>query len=109
MAIELYSKELISNEVKNEAIRVAGDPEQKAIIIVKELISLSCTFKPKLLTIARALSELPSVNSIGGMIEALFWRIVTFGMYYNLAFVPCNCTLTFAPQVMTKNYKMKWD
>ena len=82
VALELYSKELISNEIKNEATRVAGDPEQKAFILVKELFSLCTTFKSKLLTIARAISELPSVNSIGGMMEALFWRMVMFGMLY---------------------------
>ena len=76
VAIELYSKELISSEVKNEATRVAGDPKQKAFVLVKELASLMNAFKAKLLTIARALSELPEVNNIGGMMETLFWRLV---------------------------------
>ena len=76
VAIELHSNDLISNEAKIEATRVAGDPQQKALTVVNELYSLSNASQQKLLTIARALSQISAVNNIGGTMETLYWRIV---------------------------------
>ena len=76
VAIELHLKDLISNEVKNEATRVAGDPEQKAFAIADELHVLSNTSPEKLLSISRAVSQISAVNRIGEGMEELYWRIV---------------------------------
>lgn len=76
VTIELFSKGLISNQAKSEATQVAGDPQQKALIVVDDIYLQCTTSLMKLLIIARALSQIPAVNSIGSGMETLYWRFV---------------------------------
>lgn len=77
VTVELNSQQIISDEIKCEATRVAGDPQHKALVVVHELFLISEKSKQKLLTIAKVLKMIPEVNKIGVWMETLFWRIVT--------------------------------
>ena len=79
VALELNSKALLSNEAKEEAIRVAGDPVQKTLVIMDSLHVQCCGSQKKVLDIARALSQIEPVNNVGFGMETVFWRYVLCG------------------------------
>ena len=79
VALELNSNALLSNEAKEEATRVAGDPLQKTLVITDNLYVQCCASQIKLLYIARVLSQIGPVNNIGFGMETVFWRYVLCG------------------------------
>lgn len=79
VALELNSKALLSNEAKEEATRVAGDPIQKTLVITDNLYVQCRDSQKKLLVIARALSQIEPVNNIGLGMETVYWRYILCG------------------------------
>lgn len=74
VAFELWSSGFISPEIKNEATRISGDPRQKAITMVDEVVKQINLSPQSLLQLARILSQIPEVNLIGMMLESMHWR-----------------------------------
>ena len=79
VALELNSKALLSNEAKEEATRIAGDPIHKTLVIMDSLYVQCRGSQKKLLDIARALSQIEAVNNVGLGMETVFWRYVLCG------------------------------